>query len=407
MAAPTPEFEPGTEQYHSLVDHALMTTRGVRRRLDFERDVDDQTILDCIDVAEQAPTGGNNGSRRWIVIRDQDTKDRMAELYLSAGVDWVIQAADRLKGTGHQNEALMQGAKHLGENISRAPALVIPTVIGRHDGSGRPGLFDSVIQSAWSFMVALRARGLGTVWTTMYLNEADAVAELLDLPDEVTQICLFPVAYTVGTDFKATSRRYPARDITYFDRYGRTLAEGRSEPRSIVDGPGQLVEIDIKARPEIVWEFVSDVNLSAEFSEEFQGGEWDDPDGDSGVGSTFTGHNKHPQVGEWSTTSHVTVWDPPREFAWSVADLEAPAAQWRFTVEKVPGGSRLRYHVRLGPGRSGLTPAIEAMPDKEARIVAGRQREHQQNMQRVIEGIKEKAETQAAVERSDPSGFPR
>ena len=407
MAAPTPEFEPGTDQYHSLVDHALMTTRGVRRRLDFERDVDDQTILDCIDVAEQAPTGGNNGSRRWIVIRDQDTKDRMAELYLSAGVDWVIQTADRLKGTGHQNEALMQGAKHLGENISRAPALVIPTVIGRHDGSGRPGLFDSVIQSAWSFMVALRARGLGTVWTTMYLNEADAVAELLDLPDEVTQICLFPVAYTVGTDFKATSRRYPARDITYFDRYGRTLAEGRSEPRSIVDGPGQLVEIDIKARPEIVWEFVSDVNLSAEFSEEFQGGEWDDPDGDSGVGSTFTGHNKHPQVGEWSTTSHVTVWDPPREFAWSVADPEAPAAQWRFTVEKVPGGSRLRYHVRLGPGRSGLTPAIEAMPDKEARIVAGRQREHQQNMQRVIEGIKEKAETQAAVERSDPSGFPR
>ena len=407
MAAPTPEFEPGTDQYHSLVDHALMTTRGVRRRLDFERDVDDQTILDCIDVAEQAPTGGNNGSRRWIVIRDQDTKDRISELYLSAGVDWVIQAADRLKGTGHQNEALMQGAKHLGENISRAPALVIPTVIGRHDGSGRPGLFDSVIQSAWSFMVALRARGLGTVWTTMYLNEADAVAELLDLPDEVTQICLFPVAYTVGTDFKATSRRYPARDITYFDRYGRTLAEGRSEPRSIVDGPGQLVEIDIKARPEIVWEFVSDVNLSAEFSEEFQGGEWDDPDGDSGVGSTFTGHNKHPQVGEWSTTSHVTVWDPPREFAWSVADLEAPAAQWRFTVEKVPGGSRLRYHVRLGPGRSGLTPAIEAMPDKEARIVAGRQREHQQNMQRVIEGIKEKAETQAAVERSDPSGFPR
>ena len=407
MAAPTPEFEPGTDQYHSLVDHALMTTRGVRRRLDFERDVDDQTILDCIDVAEQAPTGGNNGSRRWIVIRDQDTKDRMAELYLSAGVDWVIQTADRLKGTGHQNEALMQGAKHLGENISRAPALVIPTVIGRHDGSGRPGLFDSVIQSAWSFMVALRARGLGTVWTTMYLNEADAVAELLDLPDDVTQICLFPVAYTVGTDFKATSRRYPARDITYFDRYGRTLAEGRSEPRSIVDGPGQLVEIDIKARPEIVWEFVSDVNLSAEFSEEFQGGEWDDPDGDSGVGSTFTGHNKHPQVGEWSTTSHVTVWDPPREFAWSVADPEAPAAQWRFTVEKVPGGSRLRYHVRLGPGRSGLTPAIEAMPDKEARIVAGRQREHQQNMQRVIKGIKEKAETQAAVERSDPSGFPR
>ena len=390
-------FEPGTDQYQSLVDHALMTTRGVRRRLDFDRAVSDDTILDCIDVAEQAPTGGNNGSRRWMVIRDQDTKDQMAELYLSAGADWVIQTADRLKGTGHMNEALMQGAKHLGENIARSPALVIPTVIGRHDDSGRPGLFDSVIQSAWSFMVALRARGLGSVWTTMYLNEANAVAELLDLPDDVTQICLFPVAYTVGTDFKATSRRYPAREITYFDRYGRTLAGERSEPRSMSDGPGQMVEIDIKARPEIVWDLVSDVNLSAEFSEEFQGGEWDDPVAEPGVGSTFTGHNKHPQVGAWSTTSHVTEWEPHQSFAWSVTDIAEPAAQWRFTIEKVPGGSRLRYHVRLGPGRSGLTPAIEAMPSKEPRILAGRQREHQQNMQRVIEGIKQKAEATAAT----------
>ena len=237
MAAPTPAFDPASDEYQALVDHALMTTRGVRRRLDFDRPVDDQTILDCIDVAEQAPTGGNNGSRRWMIIRDQDTKDQMAELYLSAGVDWVIKTADRLKGTGHQNEALMQGAKHLGENIARTPALVIPTIIGRHDGSGRPGLFDSVIQSAWSFMVALRARGLGTVWTTMYLNEADAVAELLNLPADVSQICLFPVAHTVGTDFKATSRRYPAREITYFDRYGRTLVEEHSEPRSMADGP--------------------------------------------------------------------------------------------------------------------------------------------------------------------------
>ena len=383
-----------------------MTTRGVRRRLDFDRDVDDQTILDCIDVAEQAPTGGNNGSRRWMIIRDQATKDRMAELYLSAGVDWVIKTADRIKGTGHQNEALMQGAKHLGENIARTPALVIPTIIGRHDGSGRPGLFDSVVQSAWSFMVALRARGLGTVWTTMYLNEADAVKELLELPDDVTQICLFPVAYTIGTDFKATSRRYPAREITYFDRYGRTIAEKRSEPRSIDDGPGQMVEVDIKAKPEVVWDLVSDVNLSAQFSEEFQGGEWDDDDSEPGVGSTFTGHNKHPQVGEWTTTSHVTEWEPHKAFAWSVSSIEESAARWRFTIEKVPGGSRLRYHVRLGPGRSGLTPAIEAMPDKESRIVAGRQAEHKANMTRVVEGIKAMAETVAAESKKTKSDFP-
>lgn len=222
----------------------MTTTRGVRQRLDFERPVADETILDCIDVAEQAPTGGNNGSRRWIVIRDQETKDRMAELYLSAGVDWVIETAKRLEGSGHQNERLMAGARHLGENIARTPALVIPTVIGRHDGSGRPGLFDSVIQSAWSFMVALRSRGLGTVWTTMYLNEGSAVAELLEIPEHMSQICLFPVAYTKGVDFKPTSRRYPAREITYFDRFGRTRSDAGG--REVVD------EVDLKAKPDLV-----------------------------------------------------------------------------------------------------------------------------------------------------------
>ena len=120
------------------------------------------------------------------------------------------------------------------------PALVIPTIIGRHDGSGRPGLFDSVIQAAWSFMVALRSRGLGSVWTTMYLGQADAVAELLELPDDVTQICLFPVAYTKGVDFSASPRRHPAREIAYFDRFGQT--------RPSADDP-TLVEVVADTQP--------------------------------------------------------------------------------------------------------------------------------------------------------------
>ncbi|WP_419908648.1 nitroreductase family protein [Candidatus Poriferisodalis sp.] len=274
-----PAFAPGTPGYQAIVDHALMTTRGVRQRLDFDREVDDQVILDCIDVAEQAPTGGNNGSRRWMIIRDQQTKDRMAELYLSAGVDWVIETAKRLEGSGHQNERLMAGARHLGENIARTPALVIPTILGCHDGSGRPGLFDSVIQSAWSFMVALRSRGLGTVWTTMYLNEAPAVAELLELPDHVTQICLFPVAYTIGTEFKPTSRRYPASDIAYFDRYGRTKTP---------TGPGVVDEVDLKAKPDAV--------------------------------------------------------------RTAIESLDTPSERWRFDVEQVPGGSRLRLHAPVDSG---------------------------------------------------------
>ncbi len=412
-AAPNPAFDPATPEYQALVDHALMTTRGVRKRLDFDRDVDDQIILDCIDVAEQAPTGGNNGSRRWMIIRDQPTKDRMAELYLSAGVDWVIKTAERLEGSGHQNEALMLGAKHLGENIARTPALVIPTVIGRHDSSGRPGLFDSVIQSAWSFMVALRARGLGTVWTTMYLNEADAVAELLDLPDDVTQICLFPVAYTLGTDFKATGRRYPARDIAYFDRYGRTVAGTALDGLTLADGPGVVVEIDIKAKPRVVWQHVTDVNLPADYSDEFQGATWspaDDLDLDHPVprvGATFNGHNADQDGNEWTTVNTVAECEPTKRFFWDVGTDEDRIASWGFTIEQVPGGSRVRHQMQFGSGSSGFTDMIAAAPDDEAAIIASRQAVLKENMERVVAGLKLRAEADAATAASAKSDFPR
>ncbi len=387
-----------------MIDHALMTTRGVRMRLDFEREVEDQVLLDCIDVAEQAPTGGHNGSRRWMIIRDQATKDRMAELYLAAGASWVIEAADRIKDTNHPNARMMQGAKRLAENIANVPALVTPTIIGVHDGSGRPGLFDSVIQSAWSFMVALRARGLGTVWTTMYLNKRDEVAELLDIPAGNTQICLFPVAYTKGTDFKPTSRRYPAREITYFDRYGRTIAGVRHDAATLADGPGVAVEAEIKAPPATVWSLVADINLPARFSNEFQGAIWRDDVTEPGVGSVFIGTNRNDRFGEWQVPCHVTAWKVEKEFAWSVANLDQPAAQWRYTLEKVPGGTRLRHLVTLGPGPSSLTYIINSMPEREAQIIAYRQNDLKANMQATVDGMKALAE---AEREENKSGFPK
>lgn len=378
----------------SMIDRALMTTRGVRRRLDFDRAVDDQVLLDCIDVAEQAPTGGNNGSRRWIVVRDQVTKDRFKQLYLEAGASWVIESANKIEGTDHPNAAMMQGAKRLAENIDRVPALVLLTIIGEHDGSGRPGLFDSVIQAGWSFQVALRARGLGTVWTSMYLNKAAEVADLLDIPDGLTQICMFPVAHTIGTDFSPTKKRLPAREITYFDRFGRTIGGERTDPASITNAHGVVVEVDIKAPAAKVWEYVSDINLPARFSNEFVGAEWDCFDAEIGVGATFTGHNEHPTIGAWDVEVTVTHFEERKRFGWRTGgDGSAPGALWRFELEYIPGGTRLRYLLQIGPGRSGLTPAIEAMPDKEPRIIARRQDEHKANMQAVIEGVKQLAES--------------
>lgn len=376
-----------------MVDHALSTTRAVRRRLDLERDVPDEILLDCIDVAEQAPTGGNQGSRRWIIIRDQDTKNALGELYRRAGGDWVIETAERLAGTGHHNERMMQGAAYLAENIEKVPVLVIPTIIGVHDNSGRPGLFDSVIQSGWSFHVALRARGLGSTWTTMYMNEAPAVAELLDIPDNVTQIALFPVAWTIGTEF-TRAKRYPAREITYWDRYSRTIHGDRSEPRAVANGPGVTVETDIKASPETIWALITDVANHSKWSSEHQHAAWDSDE--RGVGATFQGTNKRDDLGEWTVTCHVKRWEENRVFEYWAADAESPAAQWTYVIEQVPGGSRLRMQVRIGPGSSGLTAAVEKLgKELEPRIIAHRQDDLRQNMEATVAGYKELAEIAA------------
>ncbi|WP_433566253.1 SRPBCC family protein [Nocardia sp. CA-151230] len=158
------------------------------------------------------------------------------------------------------------------------------------------------------------------------------------------------------------------------------------------DGPTAQAEIWIDATPEAVWALVSDIGLMPEMSAELQSAHWVRPDTPPGVGSTFVGTSRHEALGEWSTTSHVVEWDPPRVFAWAVSDPEHPSATWRFTVESADGGATLRQWVRMGPGRSGLSIAIEAMPEKEEKIVFVRMREFEAAMQAVVADIKRRAE---------------
>ena len=376
------------------VDEALSTTRAVRLRLDLERPVDHQIILDCIDVAEQAPSGGNQGSRRWIVVRDPAIKERLADLYMESAGKWMIESRDRVAGTGHPNERVMRSAAHLAEHLAEVPVIVIPTIIGVHDGSGKPGLFDSVIQSVWSFCVALRARGLGSAWTTAILNRDDDLAELLEIPDGMTQIAMIPVAWTKGTEFRRAPR-YPAREITYVDGFARTWESGPSDPPRHADGPGTVVEVDIKAPIETVWRYMTDISFGAEFSEEFTGARWGEGCDGPADGATFIGANTHPAIGEWEVPCFVDRCREPNEFGWVTSDPDNPGARWRFEAASIAGATRLRYSVVLGPGPSGITAAIESMPDKEPRILARRIGEHRANMTKVVEGIKAAAEADA------------
>ncbi len=373
------------------VDEALMTTRAVRRRLDLERPVDQQILLDCIDIAEQAPSGGNQGSRRWIIVQDQRTKDRIAEIYMESAGQWMIESFEKLDGTGHPQERVMASAAHLAKHLAEVPAIVIPTIIGVHDGSGRPGLFDSVIQSVWSFCVALRARGLGTAWTTAILSRQDDLAELLGIPEGMTQIAMLPVGWMKGTDVKLAPR-LPAREITYFDGFARTWERGPSDPPCLADGPGAVVEVDIKAPARTVWPFVSDINFGADHSAEFTGARWADDIESPELGATFFGSNTHEAIGQWEVPCFVDVYEHERRFGWVTSDVDNPGAQWRFELHPIAGATRLRFRVILGPGPSGISKPIEAMPDKEPRILARRIDEHRANMQLVVDAMKVAAE---------------
>jgi len=158
------------------------------------------------------------------------------------------------------------------------------------------------------------------------------------------------------------------------------------------DCPSVEVDVHIDSTPDRVWPLISDINLPARFSTEFQGAQWLDGKTGPRVGARFAGRNRHQAIGEWETTSVVVACEERRVFAWAVGDPEYPSATWSFELEPEEGGSRLRQRARMGPAPSGLTAAIQAMPDKEERIVARRLDEFRSNMASVLEGIKAMAE---------------
>jgi uncharacterized protein YndB with AHSA1/START domain len=154
------------------------------------------------------------------------------------------------------------------------------------------------------------------------------------------------------------------------------------------DCPAADVSLVIAASPDDVWRVVTDIQLPARFSDEFQGAEWIDEEHAPAIGARFVGRNHHPAMGGWETTSTVVALDAPRCFGWAVGDPNDPSATWRFELAPVEGGTRLTQRMQMGPARSGINIAIDRMPDKESRILARRLDEHRANMLRTLEGIK-------------------
>ena len=204
----------------SSVDELLTTTRAVRKRLDLTRPVGRDVILECIRLAMQAPTASNEQDWRWVVVTDADKRAAIADIYQSIGAEYLAHAA--ATASDPQTRRVYQSALGLTETLAKVPVHVIPCLNGRFDGSNllaAASAWASIIPAGWSFLLALRSRGLGSVWTTMHLAKEREVGELLGIPATATQAALFPVAYTIGTDFRPASRP-PAETITFWNAWG-------------------------------------------------------------------------------------------------------------------------------------------------------------------------------------------
>jgi nitroreductase len=206
-------------------DEVLATTRAVRKRLDFDRPVPMELIVECVGLAQQAPTGSNMQGWHFMVVTDPAKKQALGELYRRAFEGYrsssmyagAITHGD--EGRDAQQARVASSADYLAERMGDAPALVLPCIEGRVSGANAAGLLGAILPAAWSFMLAARARGLGTCWTTLHLRFEQEAAEVLGIPYErVSQALLTPVAFTKGTDFKPAARPDP-RSIIHVDTW--------------------------------------------------------------------------------------------------------------------------------------------------------------------------------------------
>ena len=206
-------------------DELLTTTRTVRKRLDLTREVPLELIRECLEIALQAPSGSNRQSWHWLVVRDARLRAAIGDVYRRAVEAYLSSpgAAGRLFADDPERSAVQRrvgdSVAYLGEHMGEVPVLVLPCLrVARLPAGNQAGLWGSILPAAWSFMLAARARGLGTAWTTLHLAHEAEVARILGLPEDVRQSVLIPTAFYTGTAFRPAARG-PVEEVLHLDRW--------------------------------------------------------------------------------------------------------------------------------------------------------------------------------------------
>ncbi len=204
-------------------DELLTTTRAVRRRLDLSRPVEREVLEECLRVAQQAPTASYREDWHFVVVTDPATRGALGALWRKAARRYLARRPQAAAGLLlPDTRRLLRSVAHLVRHIGDVPVHVVPCVEGRTDGkpaAAQASRWGTIVPAAWSFMLAARARGLGTVWTTFHLQYEEEAAELLGIPfAEVMQAALIPVAYTLGSNFRPARRR-PLDEMVHWERW--------------------------------------------------------------------------------------------------------------------------------------------------------------------------------------------
>lgn len=209
-------------------DQLLTTTRSVRKRLDFARPVEPEIIRECLDIAVQAPTGGNSQTWSFVVVTDPAKRQALGDIYRRGFADYrqlnakVVERVLQDPARATTQQKVISSSEYLAEHMHEVPVLVIPCIRGRLDGKSsleQAGTWGSVLPAAWSFMLAARERALGTVWTTIHLFYERDAAEVLGIPyDKITQAAMIPVAYSLGTEF-APAKRESLDKVVHWDQW--------------------------------------------------------------------------------------------------------------------------------------------------------------------------------------------
>jgi nitroreductase len=203
------------------VDKLLTTTRAVRKRLDLNREVPVEVVLECLRLAIQAPTGGNLQTWRWLIITDPELRRKLEELYRYDPPPDKLVKWDLVETDWPARKRLLESTDYLQDHLHEVPVLVIPCVATIQSGAAGPG--PSIYPAVWSFMLALRSRGLGSVLTGAHLYRRAESDKLLGIPDGYEQACLIPVAYYTGTDFKPAGRR-PIEEVAFLNDWGNPIS---------------------------------------------------------------------------------------------------------------------------------------------------------------------------------------